>query len=245
MTPRYLSENDLKQREEDILNHAVELIQNRCVNTLTIDKLVNEVSYSKGTVYNHFSSKEDVLVALSNRYMGKLVRLFVIARNIDSCPRNKMLTISFAYMLSILLNPKSFYLMLSISTDNFEKSSLKRTEEHKKFNDQLFNISHSIVQEAVDSNDLTLADGQTIEDISLSQYAMAFGTIALFLKKETPNSPDKYKQLERKILFHLNIAMDGVGWKQPKQEQDELLKKLKESAYAMEIKELNTRGIFL
>jgi len=245
MAPRYISQEVLDIRESDILDHASQIIQDKCISDLTMDKLVGQVNYSKGTVYNHFSSKEDVFVALCNRHMHTLIELMEAAKNIDTSPRYKMLSISFAYMLSVLLNPDSFFLMMSTTTDNFEKASSERTSEHAKLSDVLRGICGSIVQEAVDKNELTVATGYTIEDISISFYAMSFGSIGLFLKKNSLNCTQGCVFLEDKMVFHTNTVMDGFNWKKPDQNQEEFLELIKQTVYVKELKILQERGINL
>ena len=116
MPPRYIDEAALQARETIILDQALVIIRAQGIVGLTMDKLVAKVSYSKGTVYNHFSSKEDVLAGLCNRNMRSVLTLFIRAAAIDACARDRMTAICFAYMLSVLLSPQHFALVMNAKT---------------------------------------------------------------------------------------------------------------------------------
>ena len=58
--PKLLDEAALKERELLIINSAVLLIQTNGIENLTMDKVVAQVPFSKGTVYKHFIGKEDL-----------------------------------------------------------------------------------------------------------------------------------------------------------------------------------------
>jgi AcrR family transcriptional regulator len=51
MTPRLLDGNALQAREQQIIDSAVNLIEVLGIENLTMDKVVANVPFSKGTVY--------------------------------------------------------------------------------------------------------------------------------------------------------------------------------------------------
>ena len=74
--PRLLDENALQEREQTIITVAITLIQRLGIENLTMDKVVAQVPFSKGTVYKHFIGKEDLLLAISNHAIKVLSDLF-------------------------------------------------------------------------------------------------------------------------------------------------------------------------
>ncbi|TBR42817.1 TetR/AcrR family transcriptional regulator [Marinomonas agarivorans] len=245
MAPRYLSKETLESRENDILDQAQAIIHQEGFPMLTMDKLIGQVSYSKGTVYNHFTSKEDVFVALCNRDMKKKIAMFIKATSLDSCARFKMLSACMSYLISVLLSPNNFVLNACTNAESFDKASESRANEHVELNDTLRETCNSVIEEAVANNELTLPEGKSLDEISLTIYSMVFGSIGLFLKKETMACPQEGLILENILLSHVNIVMDGLQWKQTDADQQAFIKQLKQTVLADEVATLKRQGIDL
>ena len=60
-------QRELARREDQFQDQAQELIQRDGLLSLQMSKLAEECEYATGTLYKHFASKEDLLVALSTR----------------------------------------------------------------------------------------------------------------------------------------------------------------------------------
>lgn len=245
MAPRYIDPKALHAREDEILEQALAIISEQGIITLTMDKLVAKVSYSKGTVYNHFSSKEDVLAGLCNRNMRKVKELFSRAISLDLSARDKMTAIGFSYMLSVLLFPQHFSLVMNAKTELFEKASQARREEHEQLDDKLFGITHRIIEEAILTKELTLKENVNAQQVSFSLWAMAFGTIGLLLNGEKACSTMTGMMLEDRVIAHGNTVMDGLGWSASTIDQKELLDWFKTSVFADEVNQLEQQGIQL
>src|SRR5215831_14564033 len=69
-----LKERQRQEREQLILQAADELLLERGYHETSIDDIAARVGISKGTVYLHFASKEDLVVALFERGMEHLLR---------------------------------------------------------------------------------------------------------------------------------------------------------------------------
>ena len=57
-------QREIAQREDLILETARKMLLERGYLGLTMDRIAEEIEYSKGTVYQHFSSKEDLISTL-------------------------------------------------------------------------------------------------------------------------------------------------------------------------------------
>lgn len=245
MAPRYLDQATLDAREDSILDSALEIISEQGIVCLTMDKLVAATAYSKGTLYNHFSSKEDVLAGLCNRNMRSVKNLFQRAAAIDTSARDKMTAIGFSYMLSVLMAPQHFALVINAKTELFEKASEKRREEHDQLDEGLVGVMHGIIQEAVSKKELVLQSNIDLQQVSLSLWAMSFGTISLLLNGEKACSTLTGMALEDRVITHGNIVMDGLGWQSSGREQQELVNWLKSDVFANEVDALEQQGIYL
>jgi len=245
MAPRYIDQATLDAREDEILDQALMIVEHQGLSALTVDKVVTSVSYSKGTVYNHFSSKEDIYTALCNRNMRDLADLFRRAAAIDTSERHKMAAIGFAYMLMVLLTPQSFTLMMNAKTEIFEKATPERGEEHERLDCVLFGICNQVIVNAIEKKELQLKEGVSESDATFSIYAICFGTIGLLLKKDRSCQSTMGGMLEDRVIAHGNIVMDGLGWLPAPTPTGEFIDYLKTHIFAAEIALLHERGVDL
>lgn len=243
MAPRYIDDDTLQAREQDILDHALQIITEKGIISLTMDKLVASVNYSKGTVYNHFSSKEDVMAALCNRNLRSVIVFFERAAAIEGSARDKMTAIGFAYMVSVLLAPHHFALVMSAKNELFAKISEIRQKEHDELDQKLASVMLGIIEDAIDKKELILQSGVDAQQVNFSLWAMSFGTIALLIDGGKVCSTTTGMMLEDRVIEHCNIVMDGMGWAPSKRNNRELLAWLKSDVFAAEIDQLESQGI--
>ena len=248
MPPRVLNEQKQLERENEILNSALSLIERNGIAMLTMDKLVCEVPYSKGTVYNHFSGKEDLILGLCNRSMSILAELFGRVATFDGILREKALAIQFAYMLYARLYPAQFMLVITAkSTSVTDKSCPWRYEEHIQLEGKLMSSAIDILQRAIESGDMDPPIGNTLEQISFAWWSLGFGTNALLMQSGDLCAAGTELVVEREMFNSMNIFMDGLKFRPLTEERDwsPALKKLKQETFKEEVKQLSARGITL
>ena len=247
MPPRFVNEATLLEREHELLDAALKIISQVGLVGLTMDKLVAGVGYSKGTVYNHFSSKEDVFAGLCNRNMKNVASLFVRAVAIPTLTfREHMTALGFAYMLSILMAPENLTLLMQSKTDMFEKASKARQEEHERIDAELFGIVQSVIHSAVVEQELSLESvGMTIDEVTFAFWATTFGTVGLLLNGARRCSITHALELENRVISNGQLIMNGLGWRQASRDVDELLLYLKTKVFKTEVDELSQKGFTL
>ena len=103
-SPRLPDGSTLKEREQKILTVAIILIQRFGIENLTMDKVVAQLPFSKGTVYKHFIGKEDLLLAINNYAIDVLSDLFYRAYKFDGGSRERMLLLNFPDFCTLFLS---------------------------------------------------------------------------------------------------------------------------------------------
>jgi TetR/AcrR family fatty acid metabolism transcriptional regulator len=88
-----LKERQRHEREQLILQAAEELLLERGYHEMSIDDIAARVGISKGTVYLHFASKEDLAIALMERGMLTFHKALDAVLASDMTPREKLRTI--------------------------------------------------------------------------------------------------------------------------------------------------------
>lgn len=241
MSPKVIDEATLEAREEEIMLSALDIIAAQGVAGLTIDKVVAEVPYSKGTVYNHFTCKEDLLTGLCNRCVRRIASLFERASSYPGTSREKMLAVGYAYMLHSQLNPTEFMLVISAKTPSVrEKSTERRQEEHLELEGKLLNNLLGVISEGLSSGDLDLLPHLSPAQVAFSLWSMSFGTIALLHESLDKCSVRVEMQMERELINHCNIMLDGLNWKPRTQEHswNDTIQKFRTELFADEVNQL-------
>lgn len=244
MSPRIVDEVAIAAREEEIMHTALNIMAEQGVAGLTIDKIVAKLPYSKGTVYNHFTCKEDLLTGLCNRHCGTLTEMFQRASEFEGSSREKMFAIGIAYKLHSLLYPTEFMLVISAKTPSVrEKSTAKRQEEHLALEQAILGIMLKIISDGLSSGDLALQPHLSPAQVAFSLWAMSFGTIALLHESLDRCTVRSEMELERELINHCNLLLDGLQWKPFTADHDwlETLKRLKEEIFKDEVAELSSR----
>lgn len=248
MSPRILDHQTQQDRESILLDCAHAFIHRENIATLTIDKLVKELPFSKGTVYNHFSSKEDLLLGLCNRGMTILAGMFRRASTFNGIPRERGLAIHFAYMLYAKLHPTLFMLVLTAKTSNItDKASTTRQDEHLQLEAQLISPIISIFQDSLAKGEINPPVSMTLEQLSFACWSLSFGTNALLLQNIEHCGNRSGLRVERELINNVNILFDGFRFQPLTQEFDwtKTLSKLKQITFHQEITELENRGHIL
>ncbi len=63
------------RREQDILSVCESLMAEKGVRQVSVDTIAARTGIGKGTIYKHFDSKRDMLIAIAERYFAMLVEL--------------------------------------------------------------------------------------------------------------------------------------------------------------------------
>ena len=75
------SERELRKRqaffgrEQDILSVSESLMADKGVRKVSVDRIAARTGIGKGTIYKHFDSKRDLLIAIAERHYGTLFEL--------------------------------------------------------------------------------------------------------------------------------------------------------------------------
>ncbi len=86
---RSLKEKQRQERETLILEAAEEVLMEKGYYETSMDEIAARVGVAKGTVYLHFPSKEDLVVAIFQRDMERLLQLIKTTNASSLTPREK------------------------------------------------------------------------------------------------------------------------------------------------------------
>ena len=101
-------QRELKLREDLILDTAAAMFSEQGYLNLNLDKLAEKVQYSKGTLYQHFETKEDLLLAVAGRSLEQRQILFQRAAGFSGRARERMCAIGIADRIFVYNHPSIF-----------------------------------------------------------------------------------------------------------------------------------------
>lgn len=93
ITPHSLKEKQRKEREALILQAAEAVLAEKGYHEMSIDEIAARVGIAKGTVYLHFASKEELVLALVERDSQKLLNMILARTEREATARGKLETI--------------------------------------------------------------------------------------------------------------------------------------------------------
>jgi AcrR family transcriptional regulator len=208
-------QREFQQREELILSVAYKLLLELGYLGLTIDRIAEATEYSKGTIYQHFSCKEDILIALSTRTMQKRIELFERAAIFKGKTRERITAIAQADELFVLLYPDHFRLEQIFKIDSlWAKTSPERRERLLSYDFKCLTISVGIVRDAIAHGDLPESRLlKSPEDLVYALVSLTFGSHSLALKGGAITQQLGIENPFSSIRLSIQSLLDGVGWR--------------------------------
>lgn len=201
------------QREQELLVLAQQILQQDGFTGLTMDRLTALSAVSKGTIYNHFCSKEDLFTALSVDSLQRQLALFQRVLLIPGHSRERVLALHLAYHRFSMTEPTLFLCLLTAATPGVvEKSSPQRLAQRQQLELQLVSICQQLINQAITQGALQLGADQTIDALAFTQWAQAFGSNAL-LKPTQQLGVFRGLQPQATMLLGINLLLDGLNWK--------------------------------
>ena len=203
-------EREKAAREELILDHASRLLIRDGFQKLNLDELAKSIEYSKGTIYLHFQTKEDLALGIATRIVRERANLFERATQFVGKTRERMRAIGFACCQFALLHKDYFNLEMMLKSASFwENSSEERRRLHGIQAGRLFLAVNSIVQDAVSSGDLP--PGTRAPDVTLSLISITLGSHIAAMQPDIQMLcaiEDPIVALRR----NQDLILDGWGW---------------------------------
>ena len=205
-------QRQVADREQQVLAAAHELIRAEGLLNLQMSKLAERCEYAVGTLYQHFASKEDLLVALTTQSVAEHASMFRRVAEWKAGTRERMFGIGVADMIFVRRNPGHFRLaQYALCEVVWKAASPLRREALLAANQPVAGVVAELVREAVKAGDLDLR-GQTPQELTSGLWALSFGFHNLthaegVLEEFTVREP------YRLMCRHIQHLLNGCGWK--------------------------------
>lgn len=207
-------QREIQERDELILRTSRNLFHTKGYHNVTMDMIAKEVEYSKGTIYQHYSSKEAIISALCLRFSKVILALFEQIYEYENIPAYlKMIMLLEAEQVIHEYAQCDHDLINLLKTETFSaKLDVDTLHEMSCHVELIMKQVMNIVQEAVENGELVLKAPATVESISLGGWAMIEGTYEIAEKHTFEVGSITSKYVKNMLIANSLIFLRGSGW---------------------------------
>lgn len=199
-------------REKLVIEEADDLLMDRGYLGLNLDELADRVEYSKATLYHHFVSKEDLVLAVIHHHFDIRVDYFRRAAAFEGNTRERMFGFGIADRLLSRKYPHGFPLVQLIRLPSvWNKCSEARQKQYFESAGRCFEFAMQVASEAEQNGDFA-EDAVPTEQmiwglVSLSKGAHLISEEGIF--REAGNIEGEPLQF---LFDNYHRFLDGAGW---------------------------------
>lgn len=239
--PPSRKQRELAAREELILDTAQNILHEQGYTHLTMERIAEATEYSKGTIYNHFSSKEDMVCSLCCRSVRALIEIFTRAIEYKGSTRERFSAIGIGYTLYHQIHTMTAQNLQIIKINAVrEKISNQKLTEMESLEQQATQLAISVVNDAIECGDLPKEISPVANSIVFGCWSMYFGALMLE-SSDIPLQELGFNPAIQLLWINTQKFLDGYNW-QPlstETDNDAIFKKITDDIYTDEIKMLN------
>jgi AcrR family transcriptional regulator len=199
------------QREELILDHARRLLVRDGFQDLNLDELARNIEYSKGTIYLHFETKEDLVLSVATQSLSQRADLFDRASKFTGKTRERIRAIGFACCHFAVLHKEFFNMEMMLKSPSFwERASVERRRLHGVQSSRLFHTLNGIVLDAIRAGDLP--PDTVAQEVSLSLIAVTMGSHIVAMQHDLQMLGAIHDPISV-VRRNQDLMCDGWNWK--------------------------------
>ena len=193
MSPR---PNVTDERTSQIINAAEDVFTKKGFDEARMDDIAEQTGLSKGTLYNYFKSKDDLIIAILDRIFQREFKVF---ESIDLANMSATDAIwSFAETTS-----KDVKMMMRLLPITYEFMGLAFRNKlvqkaFKTYFNRFMDILVPIIQHGIDSGEFRQADAK---EVALAMGAIMEGTLLLWVYDKTLVDPETHIRSGMKLLL--------------------------------------------
>lgn len=219
MNTQSRKEREFQEREKLLIDIAAQVLVERGYIGMTMDRIAELSQYSKGTVYQHFTCKEDIITALHNRDLQDLRSLFRHAYGFAGSTRERIQAVGMVYDWFLNTHPHCNVAMTILySPSILDKVSEQQMAHMHGAEVGVIQVIVDIAREAVAAGELQLRPGQTPEQVILGLWAMSMGLFTIRVKAQHMKILENVQPNRVHEVHH--VLMDGYGWRPLSHEYD-------------------------
>ncbi len=205
---------EFEHRERLFLREARRLLLENGFPALSMDQVAEALEYSRGTLYQHFRSKEDLVCALTLETMETIAGMMERVECFDACSRDK--TLAWGFMLGLLadLHPDYITTQLILEVQDIdEKASPERAGRIRFLHASLRERVLSMMKLGIREGNLHLRDDAEKEELLFGLVALSWGALVTGTDPEDKRLLYMDVDLGQGLIRNIDALLDGYGWR--------------------------------
>lgn len=206
-------QREIRSREARILQIARQHLLGGGYLGLNMERIAEEMEYSKGTIYQHFKNKEEILIALANEALALRTSMFERAAVWPGRSRQRIAAVGAAAEAFVETSPHYFMVESIVQASSiWEKTSSERREVMNRCQRRCMAIVGGVVRDAVAGGDLQLPLLHSPEDVVFGLWSINLGAQTISSSSDSlaeigiPSPIDSLRKGQNRML-------DGYGWR--------------------------------
>ena len=206
-------QREIRAREHRILDVARPLVRDGGLDAVRIDAVAEAIGVTRGTVYNHFGGREEIILALAARAVSRRLALFRFAADLSDRSRRRIAAVGIACEVYAETMADDFAVEHLIRHDSvWMRASDRRREQLAADEAACMATVGGVIGHAVAAGDLTLPRGHAVHDVLYGLWSLTYGGLAIAMT--SPSLPavgirDPHAAIRR----NCNAMLDGLGWR--------------------------------
>jgi AcrR family transcriptional regulator len=237
-------QREVQEREGRILEVAGSMIVQDGYHGLSMDRIAEALEYSKGTIYHHFSCKEEILLALVNQTMDRRLDLFRRAAAFRGGSRERIMAVGAACELFFQLYPDHLHIEHTVRISSIrEKASAQRRTCLESSEARCSEVVRGVVRDAVAVGDWQVVDDFGVDELTFGLWSITFGGYSIAATSPSLSNLGIHEPLLA-IRGNCIRLLDGVGWKPLSSEIDQssLFDRIKREVFPAEFARIERGG---
>lgn len=240
LSPR---QREMVEREGRILESARSLLLNEGYYATTMDRIAEASGCPKGTMYQCFACKEDIILALALQAHRKRMSFVRRGVSFSGRPRERMVAAGEGTGLFAQLNPEESRILHLATGPIREKGSPQRLQAIQTTEREVVGLLRDVLVQAVAQGDLDFGENATIEEITYALCALIDGAYTL-AESGLPQYALGLQNPKQEMWWMFNRLADAYGWRPRFSEQDweETLAEIRRTVFPEEAQRLYGPG---
>jgi len=194
-----------ENRDRLILTVAKQMLADGGLPSLSMQAIADHTEYSKGTIYQHYGCKEDVVARMVIDCGQNLVRCIEEALAKGNSPREKIVLVSSVFFMNRKNEP-----VLSPLVGNIQSADFK-AKISRPLQDQIAQVDAQMLQSALQLFDGVAGfDEQKKLDATFGWWSMQWGVLDILVNQWDLDQLG-FSDPEQRYFRNLHIYLDGLG----------------------------------
>lgn len=207
-------QREREEREARILELARGMLREVGYLGLSMDRIATQMEYSKGTIYQHFQNKEEIILALANEALEKRLEMFESGSTWSgaTCTRDRIAAIGAAAEKFVERYPHHFAVdQIVRSASIWQKTSEERRQFMQSCEGRCMHIVGGIVRDGLAHGDLELPHGRSAEDVVFGLWSLSYGAYSIVTSSDSLED-NGIRDPIGALRHGQHLMLDGYHW---------------------------------